>query len=186
MWSFLWSSIQVRVLIVGICSFLVLVCREWRWISWTRNIVFHHGLAFSSLIFFLVLFWFWVNRCAFLLSGLLWDFLIILLYCLSIWLFHSVFLVTIFQSKIVRFLLRPVVGMFSCHLPLVDRIFFLYFVMSCFVCIVLPFVNVSLIFLLSPILSGLSPQLVIFSCVAFSFLFQDILASFVCHFGLFS
>ena len=28
MWSFLWSSIRVRVLLVGICSFLVLVCSE--------------------------------------------------------------------------------------------------------------------------------------------------------------
>ena len=36
MWSFLWSSIRVRVLLVSICSFLVLVCREWRWIYWTR------------------------------------------------------------------------------------------------------------------------------------------------------
>ena len=53
MWSLLWLSIRVRVFLVGICSFLVLVCREWRWISWTRNHVFHHGRTFSSLISFL-------------------------------------------------------------------------------------------------------------------------------------
>ena len=50
--SFLWSSIRVRLLLVSICSLLELVCREWSWISWTRNRVFCHGLAFSSLIFF--------------------------------------------------------------------------------------------------------------------------------------
>ena len=82
MWSFLWSSSRVLVLLVSICSFLVLVCREWRWISWTKNHVFHHGLAFSSLISFLVTFC--VNRCVFSLSGLLWVLLVLLSYCLSI------------------------------------------------------------------------------------------------------
>ena len=53
-WSFLWSSFRVLVLFVGICSFLVLVCRELNWVSWTRNHVFHPDLAFSSLIFFSV------------------------------------------------------------------------------------------------------------------------------------
>ena len=57
MWSFLWSSIRVRVLFVWIWSFQVLVCLDWRWIFWTRNHVFHYGLAFSNLILFLVLFW---------------------------------------------------------------------------------------------------------------------------------
>ena len=56
MWSFLWSSTQVLVHLVGICLFLVLVCHEWRWISWTRIHVFHHVLAFSSLIFFFSVF----------------------------------------------------------------------------------------------------------------------------------
>ena len=51
MWFFLYSSIRVLVFLVGICPFLKLVCRKWRWISWTRNPVFHHGRAFSSLIF---------------------------------------------------------------------------------------------------------------------------------------
>ena len=54
MWSFLLSSIRVRVFLVGICSFLVLVSRELSWISWTRIHVFHRGLACSNLIFFSV------------------------------------------------------------------------------------------------------------------------------------
>ena len=57
---------------------------------------------------------------------------------------------------------HPVFGMFLCYLlPVVDRIFFRSFGMSCFVCIVLPFVDISLIFLLSPVLSGLFPQVVL-------------------------
>ena len=53
------------------------------------------------------------------------------------------FLVAIFLSKIVRFLLHPVVGMFSRHVLLfVGRIFFRCLLMSCFVCIVLPFVDI--------------------------------------------
>ena len=76
--------------------------------------------------------------------------------------FSLCFLVAIFLSKIVRFLLHPVVGMFSCYsLPVVDRIFFRCFGKSCFVCSVLPFVDIALIFLLSPALSGLFPQVVL-------------------------
>ena len=54
MWSFFWSSIRVRVLFVGICSFLVLIGREWRYVSWPRNHILYHGKAFFSLIFFRV------------------------------------------------------------------------------------------------------------------------------------
>ena len=76
--------------------------------------------------------------------------------------FSLCFLVAIFSSKIVRFLWYLVVCMFSCHsLPIVDRIFFRCFGKSCFVCIVLPFVDISLIFLLSPAPSGLFPQVVL-------------------------
>ena len=58
--------------------------------------------------------------------------------------FSLCFLVTIFLSRNVQFLWRPVVGMFLCHaLPIVDRIFFRCFGMSCCVCIVLPFVDIS-------------------------------------------
>ena len=94
--------------------------------------------------------------------------------------FSLCFLVAIFSSKIVRFLWHPVVGMFSCHsFPVVGRIFFRCFGKSYFVCIVLPFVDISLIFLLWPALSGLFTQVVLlfFSCVAcFCFLFPLISA----------
>ena len=68
--------------------------------------------------------------------------------------------------------------MFLCHaLPIVDRIFFRCFGMSCFVSLVLPFVDIFLIFLLSPVLYG---SIVILSYVVFSFLFLHIPASFLC------
>ena len=76
--------------------------------------------------------------------------------------------------QIGRFLLHPVVGMFSFPLfPVVDRFFFRCFGMSCFVYIALPLVDISLIILLSPILSGLFPQVVLlfFLVLAFSFYF---------------
>ena len=90
------------------------------------------------------------------------------------------FLVAIFSSKNFRSLWRPVVGMFLHHaLPVVGRIFFRCFGMSCFVCIVLPFVNISLISLLSPELSGLFPQVVLLFFLVLSFpfcshIFQDL------------
>ena len=71
------------------------------------------------------------------------------------------------------FLLLLVVGIFSCHLlSVLGRIFFRYFGMSYFVCIVLPFIGISLIFLLSPGFSGLVPQVVLlcfFFVLSFSF-----------------
>ena len=143
--------------LVGICLFLVLVYREWRWISWTRIHVFHHVLAFSSLIFFLVAFW--LIRCVFPLWGLPRVLLDLLVISFIHWAFSLYFFVAIFSFKIVRFLWRLVVGMFLCHaLSVVDKIFFRCFGMSCFVCIVLPFVDISLVFLLSPGPSGLFPQ----------------------------
>ena len=59
----------------------------------------------------------------------------------------------------IRLLLHAVVGMFSRHLlPVVSRIFVCCFGMSCFVCTVLPFLDISLIFHLLPVLSRLFPQ----------------------------
>ena len=90
-------------------------------------------------------------------------------------------MVAIFFSKIVWFLLHPLVGMFSCHLfPVFGNIFFHRFGMSCFVCFVLFFVDISLIFLLSPVNSGSFSLVVLlfFSRIAFSYLFQHIPASF--------
>ena len=82
------------------------------------------------------------------------------------------FLVAIFSSKNVRFLWRPVVGMFLYHtLPVVDRIFFRCFGMSCSVGIVLPFVDISLISLLSPALSGIFLQVVLLFFLVLSFPF---------------
>ena len=183
MWSFLLSSSQVFVHLVGICSFLVLVCREWGWISWTRIHVFHHVLAFSSLISFLVSFW--EVRSVFPIWGLPQVLLALLSYRSSIQSFRYAFSVAIFSSKIIRFLWRLVVGMFSCHAhPIVDRIFFRCFGMSCFVCIVLPFIDISLVSLLS----GLFLKLYCYFFLVLSFpfsshIFQDlsvfsILASF--------
>ena len=55
----------------------------------------------------------------------------------------------IFSSKIVQFLLHPIVGMFSCHfLPVVDRIFFRCFGKTCFACIILPFVIIIIIIII--------------------------------------
>ena len=75
--------------------------------------------------------------------------------------------------------LRLVAGKFLCHaLPTIDRIFFRCFGKSCFVSI-LPFVNISLITLLSPELSGLFSQVVLlfFLVLSFAFcshIFQDL------------
>ena len=49
-----------------------------------------------------------------------------------------------------------------CHLPQhVSRIFFRCFGMSCFVCVALSFVDIFVIFLFSPVLSALFPQVVL-------------------------
>ena len=88
MWSFLSSSIRVRMLLVGICSFLAPVSVGWRWISRTRIHVFHHGLAFSNMIFFVL---FWVKRCVFPRLDLLRVVLILLSYYLSIRVFFVMF-----------------------------------------------------------------------------------------------
>ena len=71
--------------------------------------------------------------------------------------------------------------MFLCHaLPIVDKIFFCRFGISCFVHIVLPFVDISLVFLLLLEPSGFisSSCMVIFSHVVFFILFPHILGSF--------
>ena len=65
-------------------------------------------------------------------------------------------LVAIFCFKIALLSLRQVVGTCSFHLPLLLIEFFsLYFGMSFFVSIVLPWLDIFLMFLLSPILSGI-------------------------------
>ena len=121
--------------------------------------------------YFLLLFW--VNLNVFSLSIFLWVLLTLLTCCFI----HSAFfcyvlLVAIFYSKIVRLPLHLVVGMSTCQLPrLVSRIFFRCFEMFSLVCIVLPFLDIFLILLLSPVLSGLFLWVVLsfFTCVAVFF-----------------
>ena len=88
-----------------------------------------------------------------------------------------------FYSKIVQFLLHPVVGMFSSHFPtLVGRISLRCFGISFSVCIVLPFVDIFLIFLISPLLYGSFPQVILlFSLVSlFFFLSWHVPAFYLC------
>ena len=73
--------------------------------------------------------------------------------------------------------------MSSCYLfLLVGRIFFRCFGMLCFVCIVLPFLDIFLIFLLLPEFSRLFPSscIDILSCLAFSFLSRHVPVFFLC------
>ena len=110
--------------------------------------------------------------------------LVLLSYYLSFQLFRYAFLITIFSSKDIRILWRPIVGMLRHAFPVVGRIFFSFFFffffgMSCFVCIVLPFVDISLIFIFSPDTSGWFPQVVLFFFLVLSFpfsshIFQDL------------
>ena len=79
---------------------------------------------------------------------------------------------------------------------LVGRIFFRCFGTFCFVCIVLPFVDIFLIFLLSSVLSGLFPQVVLlfflvlpfpfclnmFQCFSFVLLFLPVFETFLSAF----
>ena len=81
------------------------------------------------------------------------------------------FLVAILSSKIVRFLWHPVVGMFSGHSltpsQLLIEFSFVVFESPVLSVLFLPFVDISLIFLLSPALSGLFPQVVLLFFLAF-------------------
>ena len=68
MWSFFWSSIQILMLFVDICSFPVLVCHEW--VEFLEPESMYSIMAWCFPIwYFLVLFW--VNRCISPLSDLL-------------------------------------------------------------------------------------------------------------------
>ena len=142
MWSFLWSSIQVRVLLLGIRSFPVLVCRKWRLISWIRKHVIHYGLAFFKLIFYSTFLSKLMCISTFGPSSGHSSSSYVVIYPLGLF-------VVFFGSQIVRFLLHPVPGTFLCHLlPFVDGNFFCSFGMSCFVGIILRFVYIYVIFLL--------------------------------------
>ena len=86
---------------------------------------------------------------------------------------HSAFLLCFLRShillKIFLFPCHPVAGMSSCILPLLTgRIFFRYFGMSCFVCIVLSCLDIFLVFLLSPVPSDFFPWFVLFALIVMS------------------
>ena len=106
---------------------------------------------------------FWVNLYLFPLSDLLQALRILSPCCLSIRPFRCVFWLPYFCPKSFSVFLHLIVGTFLCHfLPVVDRIFFRCFVMSCFVCIILPFVDISLI-------TRLLPVLLFYRCTVFFF-----------------
>ena len=163
------SSLQLIFSLVGICSFRQQVYYEWWWISWTRIYVFHYDLVLPNLIFLKMVLSKLMNISTFGPSSSPSNSFAILLIDSA---FCYVLLVSIFNSKIVQVLLHLVVGMFLCHIPqLVARFFVRCFGISCFVCIVLPFVDIFLIFLLFPVFSGLFPQFVLLFFVVLLFLF---------------
>ena len=113
--------------------------------------------AFSSLIFFL--FYFFSKSMCISVFGPFSS----TSSSLVILFIHSAFLLCFFwlpyfcPKSFGFFCIR----LLACFRVIVDRIFFRCFGMSCFVCIVLPFVDISLIFLLSPALSCLFSQVVL-------------------------
>ena len=124
---------------------------------------------------------FCVNRYVFPLLGLLQVLLVLLSYCLSIQPFRYVFWLPYFNPKSFGFFGIRLLVCF-CVIPSQLLIKFSFFVLECSVLSLLFYpLSISLISLFSPVLSGLFPQVVvIFSRVAFSFLFLHIPASFFC------
>ena len=149
--------------------FWLIVSRELRWISWTRILVCHHGPVFSNLIFFSAVLSKLMCISVFRLSSKPSNSFIILF----IPLLCSLGCPNLVQ--IVWFLQHAVVDMFSFHITtLAGRISFRYFGISCFVCIVLPLINIFLIFLLSAVLYGLFPQVVFLLFLMLPFPFSPI------------
>ena len=82
--------------------------------------------------------------------------------CLSIRLFCYVLFVAVFYSRIVQFLLHPVVGTCSFYLiQLVSRIHFRFFGIFCFVYINSTFGDIFFIFFWWPVFSDIFPQVVL-------------------------
>ena len=114
----------------------------------------------------------WVNRGVFSPTVFLQVLLTLFPCYLSIWLFCYVLLILISCSKIVLFPCHLVVGMSSCILSLLAcRILLHCFGISCFVYIVLRCLNIFLIFLLSPVPSGLFPPVVLLVLLVLLYLF---------------
>ena len=84
--------------------------------------------------------------------------------------FYYVLSVPIFYSKIILLPLHPVVGLSSCILNLlVGRIFFSYFGISCFICIVWPCPGIFWVSLLLPISFDSSLKLNSQTCLLYCF-----------------
>ena len=139
--------------------------------SW-MEVNFLNQNPFSSLTSFLV--FFWVVRCVFPLWGLPRVILTLLSYRLSVQPFRYDFSVAIFSSKI---------WLLVCFCVMLSQLLieFSFVVLECPVLSVLflPFVDISLISLLSPELSGLFPQVVLLFFLVFYFafcshIFQDL------------
>ena len=182
MWFFLWSSIRGRVLLVGIYSFRVLVCRDWWWILELESM---YSIMARRIPIWYILELFWGNRCVFLLSDPLRVLFILLSCCLSIRRFCCSLGCHILVKKLFGFLA------FGCRYV---------FVSSPLTC----WKNFLLLFLECPVLSVLiytislsfSPSffrqyflvyflrlcgfLIFFSYVAFFFLSQHVPAFFLC------
>ena len=111
-------------------------------------------------------------------QGLLRVFVILFSYHLSIQPFCYVLSVSIFYSKIVLLPLHPVVGFYSCILHLlVGIVFYCYFGMSCFVCIIWSYLGIFWVSLLSSIPFDLFLPVVFVSvvyCFVLLFSFQHI------------
>ena len=127
--------------------------------SLNRIYVFHRGLAVSNLIFFSFVLSKSMCISALEPSSSPSNFFVILL-------IHSTFLLcflgAIFNPKLFGFSCIQLLLCFRViSPPFVGRISFSCFGMSCFVCIVLPFVDIFLIFLLSQVIFGLFPQVVL-------------------------
>ena len=180
MWSFLWSSIRVCALLVGICSFWELVYREWSWIYWTRIHIFYHSLAFSSFLYFLVLFR--VNRCVFLLSDLLWVLLFFsyVVYPLCFFVMFSwlpYFIQKLFNFSCIRLLICFSVISPTCWLYFLSLFWNVLFCQYCFTLCQYLF-NLPSFACTFRFIS--SSCIVIFSCIAFSFLSLYVPTLFFC------
>ena len=136
-------------------------------------------------VFQLSIFWvlLWVNWCVFPPCDLLRVFATLFPCCLSIRLFCYDLSVPIFCSKIILLPSHLVVGISSPILPLLARIIFFHrFGISCFICIVWSCLGIFLGFLLSPVSSDLSFQVVSFDLIVLLFSLRPNKSSYIFFF----
>ena len=132
------------------CKHLFILIASLWWMEWNfLNSIYvpHQGLAFSNRYFLSVA----RSKLSFIFAfGPFSSSSNIFLCCLFIRIFCYDLSVPIFYSEIVFLSIYLVVSMFSCILPVfADRIFFICFRMSCFVCNVWSNLGIFLVFLLS-------------------------------------